>query len=72
MSFAVVGIGRDSLAKKGYQIPADHSDVIHEPLYPHALEITRELRSLFENTDIGEIYLAYTSFTILRARSRGS
>ena len=40
----------------------DHSDVINEPLYSDAMEITRELLSLFEKQEIGEIYLAYTSF----------
>ena len=54
--------GRDALARKGYEIAADHSDVINEPLYSDAMEITRELLSLFEKQEIGEIYLAYTSF----------
>ena len=51
--FAVGRKGRDALARKGYEIAADHSD---------AMEITRELLSLFEKQEIGEIYLAYTSF----------
>jgi len=60
--FAVGRKGRDALARKGYEIAADHSDVINEPLYSDAMEITRELLSLFEKQEIGEIYLAYTSF----------
>lgn len=31
-------------------------------LYSDAMELTRELASLFEKQEIGEIYLAYTSF----------
>lgn len=60
--FAVGRKGRDALARKGYEIAADYSDVINEPLYSDAMEITRELLSLFEKQEIGEIYLAYTSF----------
>ena len=60
--FAVGRKGRDALARKGYEIAADYSDVINEPLYSDAMEITRELLSLLEKQEIGEIYLAYTSF----------
>ena len=54
--------GRDALSKKGYEIASDHSDVINEPLFSDAMEITRELLAMFEKDEIGEIYLAYTSF----------
>lgn len=54
--------GRDALSRKGYKIASDHSDVINEPLFSDAMEITRELLAMFEKDEIGEIYLAYTSF----------
>ena len=60
--FAVGRKGRDGLARKGYEIVADYSDVINEPLYSDAMQITKELLKMFENNEIGEIYLAYTSF----------
>ena len=60
--FAVGRKGRDGLSKKGYEIAADYSDVINEPLYSDAMQITKELLDLFEKNEIGEIYLAYTSF----------
>lgn len=60
--FAVGRKGRDALSRKGYEIAADYSDVINEPLYSDAMQITRELLKLFEQNEIGEIYLAYTSF----------
>jgi len=60
--FSVGRKGRDSLARKGYEIAADYSDVINEPLYSDAMHITKELLTLFEQKEIGEIYLAYTSF----------
>lgn len=54
--------GRDALSRKGYEIASDQSDVINEPLFSDAMEITRELLAMFEKDEIGEIYLAYTSF----------
>jgi len=60
--FAVGRKGRDGLARKGYEITADYSDVINEPLYSDAMQITKELLEMFEKNEIGEIYLAYTSF----------
>lgn len=60
--YAVGRKGRDALIRKGYEIAADYSDVINEPLYSDAMQITKELLKLFEKNEIGEIYLAYTSF----------
>ena len=60
--FAVGRKGRDGLARKGYEIVADYSDVINEPLYSDAMQMTKELLEMFEENEIGEIYLAYTSF----------
>lgn len=60
--FAVGKKGRDGLSRKGYEITKDYSEVINEPLYSDAMEITSELLKLFENNEIGEIYLAYTAF----------
>lgn len=60
--FAVGRKGKDGLARKGYEITADYSDMINEPLYSDAMQITKELLKMFENNEIGEIYLAYTSF----------
>ena len=60
--FAVGRKGRDGLARKGYEIAADYSDMINEPLYSDAMQITRELLNLFGKNEIGELYLPYTSF----------
>lgn len=60
--FAVGRKGRDGLSRKGYEITADYSEVINEPLFSDAVQITKELLGLFEKNEIGEIYLAYTSF----------
>ncbi|MFR5602106.1 MAG: ATP synthase F1 subunit gamma [Lachnospiraceae bacterium] len=60
--FAIGRKGRDSLVKKGYSIAKDYSEVINEPLYRDASDLTEELLDEFEKGQIGEIYLAYTSF----------
>lgn len=41
---------------------ADYSDVINEPLYKDAQEIGKAVLDAFKNGEVGEIYLAYTSF----------
>ena len=54
--------GRDYLARRGYNISEDDSDVINEPLYTYARSICDKLLESFAAGEIGEIYLAYTSF----------
>ena len=60
--YAIGTKGRDALSRKGYEIGADYSDVINEPLYTDAKKICDELLEKFADGEIGEIYLAYTSF----------
>lgn len=60
--YAIGTKGRDTLARKGYEIAADYSDVINEPMYSDARHICDEVLTAFAEGKIGEIYLAYTSF----------
>ena len=60
--YAVGSKGRDVLNRKKYTIVKDYSDVINEPLYTDAMEIGKEVLRAFTDGEIGEIYLAYTSF----------
>ncbi len=60
--YAIGRKGKDFLARRGYEIKADFSEVINEPIYKDAAEISREVLDLFAKGEIGEIYLAYTSF----------
>ena len=60
--YAIGRKGRDGLARKGFEIRADYSEVINEPLYRDAADLTLELLDGFARGEIGEIYLAYTSF----------
>lgn len=60
--YAVGRKGKEVLERKGYEVKADYSDVINEPLYTDAKKICEDVLQAFENDEIGEIYLAYTSF----------
>ena len=54
--------GRDALARLGYTIAADYSEVIDEPMYSDAMEISKKLLEEFAAGRIVEIYVAYTGF----------
>lgn len=54
--------GAEVFKRKGYDIKVDYSDVIDEPLYTDAREIAEEVLRSFTDGEVGEIYIAYTSF----------
>lgn len=60
--YAVGKKGIEGLARKGYSIYRDYSEVINAPLFSDATEITKELLTQLSKGEIGEIYLAYTNF----------
>ncbi|MTK05919.1 MAG: ATP synthase F1 subunit gamma [Hungatella sp.] len=60
--YAIGRKGKEALGKKGYKIAQDYSEVINEPIYRDAADITMELLDAFGQNRIGEIYLVYTSF----------
>ncbi len=60
--YAVGKKGRDTLKRRGYNIKADYSEVINEPMYSDATEISDTLLKAFAAGEIGEIWLAYTGF----------
>ncbi len=60
--YAIGRKGIEGLTRKGYRIAADCSAVIDEPQYQDAADLTKELLESFGRNEIGEIYLAYTSF----------
>lgn len=59
--YAIGKKGKDALAKN-YEIKADYSDVIEEPVYAEAMKISKDVLDAFEKGEISEIYLAYTGF----------
>ncbi len=54
--------GRETLGRNGYEIKADYSEVINEPIYRDAMEIAEHILTDFENGEFGELYIAYTKF----------
>ena len=60
--YAVGKKGRDTLARHGYTIVEDYSEVMEEPSYADAIRIGRQVLTAFGQGEIGEIYLAYTIF----------
>lgn len=59
--YAIGKKGREALQRQ-YEIKADYSDVIEEPVYADAMAICKEVLEAFERGEVSEIYLAYTGF----------
>ena len=54
--------GRDTMKRMGYIIKEAYGELAEEPSYSEAMQICRNLLTSYKNGEIGEIYLAYTSF----------
>ncbi len=60
--YAMGNKGREALARNGYNIKEVLPDVIEDPAYADAMQLSQRLLESFADGEIGEIYLAYTSF----------
>lgn len=60
--YAVGKKGIEGLTRKGFNIYKDFSEVINEPLFSDATQMTKELLTQYTQGEIGEIYIAYTNF----------
>lgn len=60
--YAVGRKAKDALARRGYTIAKDYSEVMNAPIYKDAMEIGQAVLEAFTNDEVGEIYLAYTVF----------
>ena len=60
--YAIGNKGRELLQRSGYEIKEVLSEGIEEPAYADAMLLAQRLLKSFEEDEIGEIYLAYTSF----------
>lgn len=54
--------GREAMLRNGYTIRENYPDIIEDPTYTDAMLLSRKLLDSFAAGEIGEIYLAYTSF----------
>jgi len=60
--YAVGRKGIEGLTRKGYSVYKDFSEVINEPLFSDATNMSKELLTQYSKGEIGEIYIAYTNF----------
>ena len=60
--YAVGKKGRDTLKRHGFEIKEDYAEIINEPIYSDAKMISDVVLKAFSDGEVGEIYLAYTSF----------
>lgn len=60
--YAVGRKGIEGLTRKGYKVHKDFSEVINEPLFSDAVNMSKELLTQYSKGEIGEIYIAYTNF----------
>ena len=60
--YAVGKKGRDALERAGCRIVADCSEMSEEPSYADAAVLGRKVLDSFVKGEVGEIWLAYTSF----------
>ena len=54
--------GREAMARYGYELAEDYSQMIEELEYVDAMRLSANLLNAFKKGEIGEIYLAYTHF----------
>ena len=54
--------GREAMARYGYELAEDYSEMIENPEYIDAMRLSANLLNAFKRGEIGEIYLAYTHF----------
>ena len=54
--------GHDMLARRGYNIVENRSDIMDDPTYTDASNLCKVVLDSFARGEIGEIYLAYTHF----------
>lgn len=60
--YAVGRKAKEALSRRGYHIAKDYSEVMNAPIYKDAIEIGQAVLDAFVSDEVGEIYLAYTSF----------
>ncbi len=60
--YAIGSKGYDAMLKGGYEVRENLSEIVEEPAYSDAMQLTKRLLQAFEDGEIGEIYLAYTAF----------
>ncbi len=60
--YAIGKKAKDTLERRGYEIAGEYNEVITDPMYQDAVDITKKLLSDYEAEKIAEIHVVYTHF----------
>ena len=60
--YAIGKKAKDTLERRGYEVLGEYNEVILDPMYQDAVDITKKLLSDYEEGKISEIYVVYTHF----------
>ncbi len=60
--YAIGKKGQEFLARRGYNIVEDRSELMEEFTYADAIKLCNKLLASYEKGEVGEIYIAYTNF----------
>lgn len=60
--YAIGKKAKDTLERRGYEIAGEYNEVITDPMYQDAVDITKKLLFDYEAGKIAEIYVVYTHF----------
>lgn len=60
--YAIGKKAKDTLERRGYKVLGEYNEVILDPMYQDAVDITKKLLSDYEEGKISEIYVVYTHF----------
>ena len=60
--YAIGKKAKDTLERRGYEILGEYNEVILDPMYQDAVDITKKLLSDYKEGKISEIYVVYTHF----------
>ena len=60
--YAIGKKAKDTLERRGYEVLGEYNEVILDPMYQDAVDITKKRLSDYEEGKISEIYVVYTHF----------
>lgn len=60
--YAIGKKAKDTLERRGYEIAGEYNEVITDPMYQDAVDITKKLLSDYEAGKLAEIHVVYTHF----------
>ena len=60
--YAIGKKAKDTLERRGYEVLGEYNEVILDPMYQDAVDITKKLLSDYEEGKISEVYVVYTHF----------